>query len=90
MPKYTEQLVAEQLRRAELASQSRPEEARLAERGGPTITISRQLGSGGRKVAERLAAILEWSLWDKELVNAIARNASVRQKVVESFDERTI
>ena len=90
MPKYIEQLVTEQLRRAELAARSRGEEAQGEEARGPVITISRQLGSGGRKVAERLSSILEWSLWDKELVNAIARNASVRQTVVESFDEKTV
>jgi len=87
--KHTEQMVAEQIRRAEMAARGRPEQPQAVE-GGPVITISRQLGSGGRRVAERLASVLEWSLWDKELVNAIARNASVRQQVVESFDERTV
>ncbi len=90
MPKYIEQLVDEQLRRATLANKAQPEDFTASEPIGPVITISRQLGSGGRKVAERLASILEWSLWDKELVEAIAQNASVRKKVVESFDERTI
>lgn len=90
MPKYIEQLVSEQLRRTELAARARAEEAPLAEGVSPVITISRQLGSGGRKIAERLVSVLEWSLWDKELVNAIARNASVRRQIVESFDERTI
>ena len=90
MPKYVEQMALEQLRRAELRSQDQSEEVRTSDGLGPVITISRQLGSGGRKVAERLAEILDWSLFDKELVEFMAKNASVRKKVVESFDERTI
>lgn len=88
--RYVEQLVVEQLRRSELAAKHAAEGAAAPETGGPVITISRELGSGGRVVAERLASILNWSLWDKELVNAIARNASVQSKVVESFDEKAI
>jgi len=57
---------------------------------GPVITISRQLGSGGRLVAGRLSERLGWSLWDKDLVDAIAQNADVSRRIVEDFDEKTI
>ncbi|MEN6372514.1 MAG: cytidylate kinase-like family protein [Armatimonadota bacterium] len=57
---------------------------------GPVITISRQLGSGGRLVAGRLAERLGWSLWDKDLVDAIAKNADVSHRIVADFDEKTI
>jgi len=54
------------------------------------ITISRQLGSGGRLVAQKLAERLGWGLWDKELVDAIAESAEVSRRIVEQFDERTV
>lgn len=57
---------------------------------GPVITISRQLGSGGRLVAGRLSERLSWSLWDKDLVDAIAENADVSHRIVADFDEKTI
>lgn len=48
------------------------------------------MGSGARIVAQKLADKLGWSLWDKELVNAIADNAHVSQQVAQEFDEHTI
>jgi cytidylate kinase len=63
---------------------------RPPEKPGPVITISRQLGSGGRLVAGRLAERLGWSLWDKDLVDAIAENADVSHRIVEAFDEKTL
>ncbi|HOK53435.1 MAG TPA: cytidylate kinase-like family protein [Armatimonadota bacterium] len=57
---------------------------------GPVITISRQLGSGSRQVAQRLVERLGWSLWDKDLVDAIAKDADVDRWIVETFDEKTI
>jgi len=93
MPKYIEQLVDEQLRRSEISR--RAAEERLGGRPIPPdvpriITISRQLGSGGRIVAEILSERLGWSLWDRELVDAIAENTALRRSVVESFDEKTV
>lgn len=88
MPKYIEQLVSEQLHKSELA---RREEI---ERGQPcdhsVITISRRMGSGARIIGEKLADRLGWSMWDKDLVNAMAEHAHVSQKVVQAFDEHTI
>lgn len=57
---------------------------------GPTIVISRQLGSGGKLVAERVAERLGFDLWDKNLVDAIASDAFVTRRLVESFDEKTV
>ena len=48
------------------------------------------MGSGARVIAERLAQELGWSLWHKELVNAMAEHAGVSEKVVQTFDEHTI
>jgi len=54
----------------------------------PVITLSRELGSGGNEVAQLLQEQLDWHLWDRQLVEEIARSAQVRTSVVESLDER--
>jgi cytidylate kinase len=36
------------------------------------ITVSRQFGSGGREVGERLAEILGWDYYDKEIIERLA------------------
>ena len=56
----------------------------------PVVTISRGMGTGARIIARKLAQDLGWSLWDKELLDAIAENADVSKRVVEAFDERTM
>lgn len=88
MPKYIEELVSQQVRRSELARQRQISEGKLCAR--PVVTISRRMGSGARVVAEKLAHDLGWSLWSKELLDAIAEDADVSRKVVEAFDEKTI
>lgn len=51
------------------------------------ITISRQYGSGGRELGERLAAKLGVPLYDKELLNLIAEKEKIEVSLLESFDE---
>ncbi len=56
--------------------------------GGPYISISREAGSGGIEVAQRLADRLGWQIYDREIVEAIARRANVREELVARFDEQ--
>lgn len=88
MPRYIEQLVSQQVRKSEVARR------RGIENGRPcvesVVTISRTMGSGARIIGEKLARELGWSLWHKELVNAIAEHAHVSQRVAQAFDEHTI
>lgn len=88
MPRYIEELVSQQVRRSELARRRRGEEGEAGVR--PVVTISRRMGSGARIIAAKLASELGWSLWDKELIDAIAEHADVSRRVVETFDEKTI
>ena len=53
------------------------------------ITLSRQLGAGGETVAEELAKLMGWSVFDKRIVNFMAENFGVHADVLESVDERT-
>lgn len=88
MPRYVEELVSQQVRRSELARQRDIEKGKICKNS--VVTISRRMGSGARIVAAKLAESLGWSLWDKELVNAITEHAHVSGKIVEAFDEKTV
>ena len=88
MPRYIEEMVSQQVRRSEIARQ-RAQEAGVPH-ALPVVTISRRMGSGARVIAAKLASELGWSLWDKELIDAMAENADVSRRVVEKFDEHTI
>jgi len=52
------------------------------------VTVEREYGSGGGKIAQRLAQRLDWRLWDQELTEEIARLADCPKSVVEGREER--
>jgi cytidylate kinase len=54
----------------------------------PVITMSRLPGAMGNDLAHKLAADLKIDLYDHEIVEEIAQNASVSQRIVESLDEQ--
>lgn len=54
----------------------------------PIITISRQYGSGGHEVGERLAQKLNIPLLDKELIAMAAKKSGLSEEVFERADEK--
>jgi Cytidylate kinase-like family len=52
------------------------------------VTLSREFGAGGARIAGRVAAELGFQLWDQELVSHVARKAEVEPHVVRDVDER--
>jgi cytidylate kinase len=52
------------------------------------ITVEREYGSGGGKIAQLLAERLGWSLWDHEITSEIARRLKCDVKSVEDREER--
>jgi cytidylate kinase len=52
------------------------------------ITIEREFGCGAAQIAEKLAARLDWKLWDQALTQEIARLANCKQSEVELREER--
>jgi cytidylate kinase len=56
----------------------------------PTITISRQYGGGGTSLAQILAIRLDYQVFDREVVDAIAGNAHFREATLETLDEGTL
>jgi len=88
MPKFIEELVSNQVRRSEIARQQKKDIGEVCPH--PVITISRAMGSGARIIAEKLAERLGWSLWDKDLIDAMAKDATVSNRIVEAFDEHAV
>jgi len=55
------------------------------------ITVSRELGSGGRIIASLLAQRLGWQLWDREILDVLASQSGQRfqASMFETLDERS-
>jgi hypothetical protein len=56
---------------------------------GPCLLISRERGSGGGQVARLAGERLGWHVFDREIVEDIARLAHVREQLLESVDPET-
>jgi cytidylate kinase len=54
----------------------------------PIITVSRQYGSGGSEVAERVANALGWKLYDNEVVESVAARLRLTPAEVMAREER--
>ena len=54
---------------------------------GPCLLISRECGSGGVGIGKHVSQRLGWNLFDREIVDEIARLAHVRERLIESVDE---
>ncbi|NIM06079.1 MAG: hypothetical protein GTO55_07245 [Armatimonadetes bacterium] len=83
-----DRLVNDAIRRFQILAEERQE----ADEPAPArvITISRQLGAGGRRVGEALAEKLGCPMYDKEILEILARrpSASYQGKMFEALDER--
>ena len=51
------------------------------------LTVNREFGSGGGRIAQRIAEWLGWKLLDKDIIDAIAYAAHVDANVVRHYDE---
>ena len=54
----------------------------------PVVTISRQYGSGGSEVAERVARALGWRLYDNAVVDEVAARLGIAASIVTADEER--
>ncbi len=52
------------------------------------LTVAREFGSGGGRIANIVARRLGWKLLDQEIIGRIAQAAHVESKVVKHYDER--
>jgi cytidylate kinase len=53
-----------------------------------TLTISRQYGSGGARIASLVAARLGWRLLDSKILDAVAQATRINPSVIQTHDER--
>lgn len=53
------------------------------------LTIARDEGSLGDEIAREMGRLLEWHVFDKEIVTYIARNSHVRDILVRQLDEKS-
>jgi cytidylate kinase len=83
--KYIESAVG----RYEMAVRQLPKYA--AKEPRKLITISRQIGSGGREIAEKLGAGLGCTVWGREILDVLASQSGgdYRARMFESLDEKT-
>jgi cytidylate kinase len=81
MVRGVEALIERQVRRWEL-TQTAPRP------GVRCVAVSRMPGAGGGELARRLAERLDYGLFDRGLVDAVAAQAGVQARLVEGLDER--
>jgi len=79
-----EQLVEEQVHRWQLMHTKKEVEKEAL----PIITISREPGSGGRIVAQKLAAKLNVEVFHQEVLHAMAKRAEVSEQMLATMDEK--
>lgn len=89
------QIVSRQVKRWEMeksvyeaALKEKPESAERPANVKPVITVSRQRGCRGHELAKLLAHELKYGLFDRKIVEFIAKHMGVRSELVESLDER--
>ena len=51
------------------------------------ITIGREFGSGGREFGKRLAELLGFPYYDREIIAEIAKRTSLSEKYIQNIDE---
>jgi cytidylate kinase len=85
LPRSVEAIVDQQLRawRAKMASDQTRKEANPR-----VVTISREFGAGGARVAKVVADKLGFTLWDHAFVKHLAERAGADPAFVEALDER--
>ncbi len=80
----THQIIEEQMHRWQILQ---PEEKRASDHLS-VITISREPGSGGRLIADRLSKELQYDLFDQQILHTMAQNAKVNARLLETIDEK--
>lgn len=58
----------------------------------PIITISREMGSGGKLIANLVAKRLgaKWKVYDQEIIDEIAKESQLEKKLIKSIDEKKL
>lgn len=79
-----EQMIEEQVRKWQFSRTQRKTELPFR----PLVTISREPGSGGNIIGERLARRLDLDLFHQEVIHAMAKSAKVSARLLSTLDEK--
>ncbi len=79
-----EQIVEDQVKKWSLFNSEKVQDQDLVHQ--KTITISREPGSGGRLVAEKLAEKLNFDYFDKEILQKMSESSQVSNTLLETLD----
>jgi cytidylate kinase len=89
MPSTVDNLVNRMMMNWEKQKEAADRAGRKDIRQKPVITISREYGGGrGLVIGQLVAKSLEFEFFERKLVEKIAASAKVRERIVESLDDR--
>lgn len=89
MAKNTQAIVERQILRWNTERDAQKDRCSPSTAPRPVITVSRQLGSGGAKVAIEVAARMNCTFIGCEIIDDIAQRSGVCKELVHALDERT-
>lgn len=83
-------IIDRQLRRWELEKAARGSQPAREKAGPPlqpVITVSRQRGSGGSRIAELLSRSFDYTLLHRNVIDRMCTSSNIRRSILESLDE---
>jgi cytidylate kinase len=86
MSRSIHQIIDEQMKRWELSKKNPPEKIEACR----VITISRECGSQGQIVAEKLAEKIGFDLFHNEILEAMMETSSRSKSLLETLDEKSM
>jgi cytidylate kinase len=78
------QIIEDQVHRWQIQQKETPEKKAVV----PVVTVSREPGSGGRIVAQNLAAKLGFEVFHQEVLHEMAKRAEISNQLLATLDER--
>ncbi|MCD6161730.1 MAG: cytidylate kinase-like family protein [candidate division Zixibacteria bacterium] len=85
--KHIEVIIDQQIKKWELDKKHPVEDETKPLKPGPIITISRQRGSGGSIIAQRLAELTGFAVINREIIDQISQEIGTQKRLVETLDE---
>jgi cytidylate kinase len=78
------QIVEDQVHRWQILQKEKPQKKAIV----PVVTVSREPGSGGRIVAQKLSARLGFEVFHQEVLHEMAKRAEVSKQLLATLDEK--
>jgi len=85
MPRSVEAIVEQQVRSWRAKNHVERTRREAAPR---VVTVSREFGAGGARIAKQVAEALGFTLWDHAFITHLAQRAGAEPRFIEAIDER--